>query len=777
MLNNTKKRKTILNLKSFLTSQKGYSIPMVILIMLVLVIMGGAIAGTVIQMHKATRAHQFEQLTYFASESVIERSICLVDNLKDDIAENVLYTDDSDFVDSVIAELGSQINVFMPQIIPTSVARSNVSLSLGPKPLEKDGNEITFEIIFDARSQLEAGIYNHYGRRVVGIKEFTVTLPDRFKLNGAVYSIGDVVAKGNRLTGRTQIIGDIYAFGTGLDKANSMRQHFNGGICAIEDAEMRVFGYAFSNGLVRAGMFDETEHDPSRSSIIVHNDIVAHGVQVFGNNDYVVCDSDVYTFDDVELNGANSYIGIRGDYYGLSKGDGYWHDTSSAILNMAPLYSNSEGYRKSRIIIDGNAFINGEVFNLKTDGSIDHKLENAAMAWQGDTTLHENVTFNVSDNTPAARTTKYKSRYNALKNSLNGFSILIQAGGWDNYSDPKAWMEGVISKLNTSPDPMGNTISGITFPDKIKGYCKFGISANDRAYVIDPTSPGYASSDIIKADQPTDGKLAYAGVKNDFWNAYFIQPWYEYNNSFSTFGMESALSELYSVLHGHVSVFANKQTSPTDTDVKYFINPSGFPETFDNVYTLFTKQDASKRRLFLYYPNDGTSGITPVSSYINSPSFIIDPYNPDIAFADGDADDDANLPDGVNDYYFLVINDNPARDIFIDQEINAIIISKGQVIVRTGGQVNGAILAAGKGYDESGALVGSSADGSDRLPRVKLDSPDSIDNFNNFRHAGVVFESGGSVVFPGRDHLLDKFKDQGIDLTKVFWGGINESTI
>jgi hypothetical protein len=229
--------------------------------------------------------------------------------------------------------------------------------------------------------------------------------------------------------------------------------------------------------------------------------------------------------------------------------------------------------------------------------------------------------------------------------------------------------------------------------------------------------------------------------------------------------MESALTEIQAYLQNHISVFAYKQTNSLNPEVQYHSNTNGFSEIYDNVYTLFTKQDSSKRKYFLYYPDDGVVENVNISNYITYPTINVDPYNPDIAFADGDVD---NPADGVNDYYFIVINPNPDRTIVVSQEINAIIISKGQVIVSTGGKVNGAILAAGKGYDESGALVGSSADGDNRLPRVKLDNPISIQNFKNFRHAGVVFQSGGSVEFPGRDALLDKFDNQGIDLTKVF---------
>ena len=154
MLHNTKKRKITLKFKKFFTSQKGYSIPMVMLLMLVLVIIGGAIAGTVIQMHKTSRADQFELLTYFASESALERSVCFADNLIDGIAEEVLYTDDDDFVDSVIAELGSQISDFYIQVVPTSLARSKVSLSRA-KPLKKMVMSYLWNCIWHARSDLK----------------------------------------------------------------------------------------------------------------------------------------------------------------------------------------------------------------------------------------------------------------------------------------------------------------------------------------------------------------------------------------------------------------------------------------------------------------------------------------------------------------------------------------------------------------------------------------------------------------------------------------------
>ena len=34
-----------------------------------------------------------------------------------------------------------------------------------------------------------------------------------------------------------------------------------------------------------------------------------------------------------------------------------------------------------------------EVFRLKDDGGIDHKLENAALAWDGNTTLQNSISL------------------------------------------------------------------------------------------------------------------------------------------------------------------------------------------------------------------------------------------------------------------------------------------------------------------------------------------------------------------------------------------------
>lgn len=772
MLYSSKKGKTLLKIKRFLSNPRGNSIPMVMLVALILVILGGAITNSVLQMFKISRGDQFEFLAYVASESAIERSICNVDSCIQDIADDIEYMDKDSFVDSIITEMNNPLNSyvlpgFSVDVLPTNTAEATLSFSEGPVAPIKDGNEITFQVVFDAVSKLESDIYKFYGKRVVAKEEFTVTIPDSFQLNGAVYSIGDVFARGSRAVQSTEIFGDVYAFGTGLNKSNSMKQHYNGGICSIEDAEMRIRGNAFSNGLVRAGMFDEIEGDPNRSSIIVHNDIVSQGVQVFGNNDYIVCDRDVYTFDDVELNGPNSYIGIRGNYFGLSKGDGYWHDASSAILNMSPLYSDTEGYRKSRIIVNGSAYINGEVFKIADDGKADHKLENAAMAWDGDNPLQDTISFTVSENTPETRTQRYQQEYKTSINPLNGFSILIQAQGWDNPGDPKAWMEAAIAKLGTSSNPMTNSSIGLTFPTKIGGYCKFAMSANDRVYISDPLDA--PTSQIEKPAQPDGDNLKYAGVNNEFWTKFFIKSWNEYNDSFSAYGMERALSNLHTTLQNHISVFARKvmSSNASDPEMVYESDSLGFQELFGNVKELFNKQNVDKRRYFLYYPNDAVAEVIDISAYINSSS-PSDPYNPNIAFADGNPLDPADLPDGLNDNYFVVINDNPDRTIYVNQEINAIIITKGQVKINTNGKVNGSIIAAGKGYDASGALIGSSADGSNRLPRVDVDDNVSINNFKNLGYAGVIFQNGGSVIFPGRDALLNKFYIQGIDLTKVF---------
>lgn len=84
--------------------------------------------------------------------------------------------------------------------------------------------------------------------------------------------------------------------------------------------------------------------------------------------------------------------------------------------------------------------------------------------------------------------------------------------------------------------------------------------------------------------------------------------------------------------------------------------------------------------------------------------------------------------------------------------------SLGKVVIEENGVVNGAVIAAGRGYDENSGVEGSAAwigeDGAPRLPRVVIheDGTSNIDRFENWEYAALIFENGGKIVFPGGRH-------------------------
>jgi len=106
--------------------------------------------------------------------------------------------------------------------------------------------------------------YSSYGKKAVAVREFSIPVYTRFTLNGAVYTLGDLlVTSSNSLVSDydddtppehySTIQGDVYVFGTGLDKANRMQQYYTGGVCGTANSVLHVKGSIFTQNLVRAG--------------------------------------------------------------------------------------------------------------------------------------------------------------------------------------------------------------------------------------------------------------------------------------------------------------------------------------------------------------------------------------------------------------------------------------------------------------------------------------------------------------------------------------------
>jgi len=753
-------------IRNFIDNTTGNSIPLVLLIALVVLIIGGAVAYGSVQVFSAVRGETHSQMTYFAAETALERSMCSLDShiTKEDYAasKNISYTgNEIDFIENIINSLNNAnsdvIRTTDVGVYSNGMDEATVSIEyswLGGYKREGLGlRKIKIPITISATARMENGIFKSYGKKAVATREYEVWMYRDFKLNGAVYALGDMLATTTIGTERddTFIKGNVYVFGTGLEKTKRMEQYYNGGICADKKAVLKIVeGNAYTSNLVRAGTFDESDSSSESCAIVVEKDIIAQGIQVFGSGDSIVVLRDAYTFDDIELSGANSYIVVNGNYYGLNMGDGVLHDTSSAIVNIAPRYSQgfNDNYLKSRIIVNGHTFVNGSTFRIKdpVEGTAGHKMEDASLAWIGNEPAY--IALNIApDTTPD----NYYAALFSNKSNINGFSVLLQEQ-WDtslNISNWRTWINDIKVLFNNYTNSLTNT------PSKIIGFCNNALAANDRIYFSNEDDISIPDYDDFICNIAND----IDNIGTDFFQKRSIDwdGWAEYTDYFS--GMPAALEELKVILQDHVQVFAKKEFNGDDINYSFtpgFIEDEDSPD--DEVSTLFLAladnlKSINTTSCILKYEVDGETDIVKdvIDDLINN---FTEQYE-----------------DGK---YFIVLNFDPQKELHIAREMNGIIFSLGKVVIERGGKVNGAVIAAGRGYDPDAKVMGSAAEndaaGNPRLPRVVIGGEnDNVNEFKNWEYAALVFENGGSIVFPGREELLDAIKTStNHDLSSIF---------
>ena len=770
----------------------GNSIPLVLLIALIVMIIGSAVAYGTVQVFSAVKGEAHSQLAFFAAESALERSMCCLDThiTKENYAtsKGIIYSGDDDaFITAIIGSLNSNdlgnniYRAFNDISVYTndSMNKPEVTIVYSYKGgIKKLGlKKIVIPITITATAKMENGLFKSYGKKSVATREYEVWIDNGFKLNGAVYTLGDLLAKTTIPNpSESEIEGNIYVFGTGLENARVMQQHYNGGVCVTDKAVLKVInGNIYTRNLVRAGLFSEGAISES-CAIVVDKDIVAQGIQVFGSNDSIVVNRDAYTFDDVELIGVNSYIAINGNYYGLNPGEGTRHDTSSAIINAAPRFTNGE---YSRIVINGDVFVNGTTFRIKntSTGEVGHKMEDVSHAWIDDETVYAAKGIEAGDDIDVYKQAIEDARSN---NTINGFSVILQRDNWDGITygfanrtitDWKSWITDIkrVARYGRSNDlipPLG-----------VSGFCNYAMAANDRIYMMDRTDrnsseikrPTSFPSNIGDDDYGIDALKDY--FSNNYVNAHWTNDdsgWTVYASENGSHSMTEAMTNMMGILQEHVEVFAKKEYVPTPTPEPTPPPPTPTPTptpTPDKIKYSFVESGGTT--LFMKLSNylDGISDSTP--NFLEIPNDVdVSPVN--VISAIG----------GSTDYH-IILNLNPNRELHIDGEMYGIIFSHGKVVIKGNGKVNGAVIAAGKGYDPGTKVGGSAAgyyiDPSDgakkpRLPKVIIDpAVGNTDTFKNWEYAALVFENGGSIVFSNREALLTDIKTStGIDLINVF---------
>jgi len=762
-----------------LNNKRGSSMPVVLMVMLVVMIVGGAVAYATVQLFSIVRKEEHNQMTYIAAESAIERCISNLDQYlpQEGFATDrgILFSSEEQFINDIVSKLNegdSEIitNYIIPVYADASMNEASVKISFSwygkeHNKYERIGNKLKFSLEIASTAEMENGMFKSYGRKAVAVKEYEVWIYKPFILNGAVYTLGDLAAIGN---GVSTIRGDVYVFGTGLDKPNRMEQYYMGGICAMENAVLHIQeGSAYTRNLLRVGTFDE-EESGEKCAIVVDKDVVAEGIQAFGYDDSIVVIRDAYTFDDIEMNGANSYIAINGDYYGLNNGDGFFHDTSSAVLNTAPRYGGNE-YAKSRIVINGSTFVNGSAFVMEVDENrLGHQLENVALAWR--------------NNRPVYLTRHYNDTQvymNDLKeNGGNGFSVLIGvdwehdndlAGNWEKWKD---W----ISEIRSKATGFSNAIT--SFPDKIEGLCFNAMAANNKVYIAGESD--FIIPESLECEIGNDVE----GLSPNLLQKYKKESWNESTDR--DLGIPKGLETMMSFLESHVQVFARKDYPARQTEE--IRNESG-EITGERIPDISYKYN-------LGMLNPGNLDSTTEFLRIRDELDKIDPglWECVIKFRNDDVEDSDSL--NLADYfkekdldfnkYYLIINLDPDRELIFDNiedeeggdgeediKLNGIIFTMGKVTIKGNATVNGAVIAAGRGYDPAGKVAGSAADFDDsgvpRLPRIVERT--NIENFKNLDYAALILDKG-NVYFPGRDALLDSFREEndGVEFSQILKG-------
>ncbi|WP_252891602.1 hypothetical protein [Thermoclostridium stercorarium] len=174
-------------------------------------------------------------------------------------------------------------------------------------------------------------------------------------------------------------------------------------------------------------------------------------------------------------------------------------------------------------------------------------------------------------------------------------------------------------------------------------------------------------------------------------NRFIHYDWDEYSDMFS--GMPKGLEILMSYLKGQVQVFARKDyPASQDSEVSYKFTPGmhepwnlGATTEFLRIRDALDEIDANRWESVIKFEGGNNEPVDLVQ-------YIEDNYSD-------------------TSKYYLIINLNPEKELIISRDtVNGIIFTMGKVTVENGATLNGAIIAAGRGYDPRNKVGGSAAE-------------------------------------------------------------------
>ncbi len=771
-----------------LKNKKGQSLLTVLVVASVLIILAAALSESAFFDYTSTLADTNNNYAYNAAESAVEmcfdrlNQICGNESFASDRSLEFDGTNTKAFADKVVVELNKDIKTMKDSDIFQKINISDnqknsaktvlLNIQLAGTPIY-DPPYMRIPVGLTAQATYDPTVGNPQTRQVYAKKEIKVLAFEQFKLRGAVYTIGDMVALPSSTT---NIKGDVFVYGSAPAKSSQSEQDSYGGIIGKENSNLTIDGNAYSRSFIRTSGLDSTV--PDNNIITIKKDAIAQSIQVFSKNSEIVVHRDAYTFDDLEMNGENSLIAINNNFFGLSKGQSF-HDESSAVVNSASIYNDSDDSKKSRIVINGDVLINGGTFKFDPDtGETQGQIEDASVAWLTTTPeaiLEKPLYTDWED---------YNQKYDVwLRNSsgvdlstIRGFGNIFQAWTPRGESEISQWLNDIKTVAQVGYNDFSAHPGGATVPTRISGFSNYEIAANDTMYFFTDNNgivpedfykglkkaqnlfyPNKFNLDLFYNDSVTDGstlitdKSAVINYWKTFWDSCNIG-WKGQNMYLPS--VSDKLNRLSELLKAKAPFYKREEYQYLDDAKQKPIKDSAIVHKSNSQFQTLINQLTEV-----------------VNNHPGSPYIYSDIKGQITDLGSKEWKIPATIE---SDKLYLFVNtEHPDISIVIDGiTVRGIIFTTGKVIVRNGGKLNGAVIAAGPGYINTspyvdGSACGTFASGSGitattelRVPRVTTDNK-SI--FEAGGYAAVQFENGSSTNKNEIKFVIPDFPDATTD--------------
>lgn len=475
--------------------QKGSAIVIMIVTIAVMMLISVSFLSSSSYTYKFTKALGDADSTFFAAESASRRWFSLTRETVENnqyyaINHELEYKKEAEYVESVLNEIRGesgwkeQIKVngdngrvytcdFGRFEIYSAERKTGTLGSLIGKPVVRA--EVGLLSVSNCTLAESPEVITTNNKRLLFQDVIEIPYFAPIKLTSAVLSIGDVVAQGvdygtpSGVLAESIIIGDVNSFGSFPSMTLSPKQYFFGGIMAIRNAKLNIFGNAYTRGFVRVGAYIDAATGLLKvldeSEINVTKDILAQCIQTFSRKGKIYAYRNAYTLDDLEINGEESIVGINGSFFGLNDNkDATNHDETSCILNSSALHYTMETTSLSRVVINGDVVLAGSGYKIKQDGTGDFEIESAGLIFpeENDGFTSRLPCYKYEDEIIKFAGAEPSDRYiNFLKNSMIrkfGYVNIIQGhnpiatgyGPSSSYTDIEDWKKE-IDLLRSDP--------------------------------------------------------------------------------------------------------------------------------------------------------------------------------------------------------------------------------------------------------------------------------------------------------------------------------------